>query len=240
MVFCLSDLNNPEYRLLKVVKRRRPADDSNETVFLKDFIMKVVIDPRYSITDIARICYNLYYQELFFDPLEIINNSTISNERKDSIIKCYNHYTEDLHSLDQNIYSYSSELSDEALKLIHAKFSEEERLSYQMSLNTIENLLNNDEAIMSKKNDGINACHFISGKAGTGKTFIINSIIKWCIANNKTFISTASTGIAASIINGTTFHSAFQIFEEGNNIYSSLRASSQRGQALLICNDLIK
>ena len=72
----------------------------------------------------------------------------------------------------------------------------------------------------------------MSGKAGTGKSFLIQSIQIWCIANNKSFVTTVNTGIAASIISGTTFHSAFQVFENDNNIYSSLRISSERGRAI--------
>lgn len=148
--------------------------------------------------------------------------------------------------MDQNINSYSSNLSDEALLLIHAKFSDDERKYYQLNQGALENSLNKeqrqiyDEAINSlKENNGVNSYYYIAGKAGTGKSFLIKSIISWCIANNKTYISTASTGIAASIINGTTFHSAFQVFEDGTNIYSSLRVSSMRGQAINRVNLII-
>lgn len=48
---------------------------------------------------------------------------------------------------------------------------------------------------------------FITGIAGTGKTFILNKIIQWCNENNKKLGITALTGTAAILINGTTIHS---------------------------------
>lgn len=47
-----------------------PSDNSNESVFLKDFLAKAIVDPKYSILDITKICYNLYNQDLSFVPIE--------------------------------------------------------------------------------------------------------------------------------------------------------------------------
>jgi len=46
----------------------------------------------------------------------------------------------------------------------------------------------------------------ITGPAGTGKSFLINTIKEYCIENNIKYAITALTGVAATIINGSTLH----------------------------------
>ena len=48
---------------------------------------------------------------------------------------------------------------------------------------------------------------FLTGPAGTGKSYVINEIKKWAINNNKKFAITALTGCAAVLIGGRTLHS---------------------------------
>ena len=53
---------------------------------------------------------------------------------------------------------------------------------------------------------------FIDGPGGTGKTFLLNTIIHKIIANNFKCLVCASTGIAATLLfQGTTIHSRFKI-----------------------------
>jgi ATP-dependent exoDNAse (exonuclease V) alpha subunit len=48
---------------------------------------------------------------------------------------------------------------------------------------------------------------FLSGSAGTGKSFTIKKIVEYLEHNNKNYGLTALTGCAASLINGQTLHS---------------------------------
>lgn len=48
---------------------------------------------------------------------------------------------------------------------------------------------------------------FLTGPAGTGKSYVINEIKKWSINNKKKFAITALTGCAAVLIGGRTLHS---------------------------------
>lgn len=48
---------------------------------------------------------------------------------------------------------------------------------------------------------------FLTGAGGCGKTKIINDYIKYCADNNISYGLTASTGIAAQLLNGQTVHS---------------------------------
>lgn len=47
---------------------------------------------------------------------------------------------------------------------------------------------------------------FLTGEPGSGKTFTINQFTEWCRTNYKRYAVTASTGIAATHINGITIH----------------------------------
>lgn len=49
---------------------------------------------------------------------------------------------------------------------------------------------------------------FLTGPAGTGKSYVIYQIKKWLQANNKQYLLTALTGCAAVLIGGRTLHSA--------------------------------
>ncbi|MFA5995751.1 MAG: PIF1 family DEAD/DEAH box helicase [Patescibacteria group bacterium] len=47
---------------------------------------------------------------------------------------------------------------------------------------------------------------FLTGPAGSGKTYVLEQFIQWLKKNGKTVAITASTGIAATHLNGTTIH----------------------------------
>ena len=74
---------------------------------------------------------------------------------------------------------------------------------------------------------------FIQGKAGTGKSFLIKHLINLFTIYKIPFLVCASTGIAASLIDGLTAHSAFSIFTdtEGNSV-SGVKIQTNRGIAL--------
>lgn len=48
---------------------------------------------------------------------------------------------------------------------------------------------------------------FLTGEPGAGKTYTVNLFIEWLRENGITYAVTASTGIAATHVNGTTIHS---------------------------------
>lgn len=67
-------------------------------------------------------------------------------------------------------------------------------------------------AIRDQYNSGDQTLCYLDGPGGTGKTFLINSILHYFNSGNIGFISVASSGVAAQLLlNGTTAHSAFGI-----------------------------
>ena len=51
---------------------------------------------------------------------------------------------------------------------------------------------------------------FLTGKGGTGKSFVIDQVKDWCTLNGLTYLVCAPTGIAALNVGGTTIHKAFK------------------------------
>lgn len=51
---------------------------------------------------------------------------------------------------------------------------------------------------------------FLTGKGGTGKSYVIDRVKEWCTLNGLTYLVCAPTGIAALNVGGTTIHKAFK------------------------------
>uniref|UniRef100_U9UPJ1 ATP-dependent DNA helicase n=1 Tax=Rhizophagus irregularis (strain DAOM 181602 / DAOM 197198 / MUCL 43194) TaxID=747089 RepID=U9UPJ1_RHIID len=51
---------------------------------------------------------------------------------------------------------------------------------------------------------------------GTGKSYIIRLIIDWIKSENRTYLLTAPTGVAAQNVSGITIHSALRIIQSGS------------------------
>lgn len=82
---------------------------------------------------------------------------------------------------------------------------------------------------------------YLSGKAGTGKSFVIKQIIEHFQEIKRTFVAVAPTGIAANNIGGSTIHSTFLIkpfgvssFENCTRCNSKKREMFQFIQTIII------
>ncbi len=66
---------------------------------------------------------------------------------------------------------------------------------------------------------------FLTGSAGTGKSFTINRIVEYFESNNINYGLTALTGCAASLINGQTLHSflSLGLNKELKDIYNDIK-----------------
>ena len=74
---------------------------------------------------------------------------------------------------------------------------------------TREELNDEQRMIFDRLVNGENT--FITGNAGTGKSFLVNAFSKWCDENGRTLVKTAPTGVAAIEIGGATVHSQFKL-----------------------------
>jgi ATP-dependent exoDNAse (exonuclease V) alpha subunit len=82
---------------------------------------------------------------------------------------------------------------------------------------------------------------FLTGSAGTGKSFTINKMVEYFEDNNISYGLTALTGCAASLINGQTLHSylCLGINKELKEIYNDIRKYGKKFKELRNLNVLI-
>lgn len=88
--------------------------------------------------------------------------------------------------------------------------------------------------IRDQYNKGEQELLYIDGPGGTGKTFLLNTILHYFNSRSIPFISVASSGVAAQLLlGGTTAHSAFGIpLEISQNSMCSLSGRDKRSRRL--------
>ena len=74
---------------------------------------------------------------------------------------------------------------------------------------------------------------FLTGKAGTGKSFIVKEVIKRMTKDKKNIIAIAPTGIAANNIGGQTIHSMFALSIDGVLTFKECRFVNSAKRQLL-------
>lgn len=83
---------------------------------------------------------------------------------------------------------------------------------------------------------------FITGNAGTGKSFLVKAFDEFCVLNDKKIVKTAPTGVAAIEIGGATLHKQFGLKVgldlEMNKITKQKIASNQKYE-FLKCTDIL-
>ena len=146
-----------------------------------------------------------------------------------------------LRTIDNEIvYDIDNEESAQNINYyIHFSWNDNEINRAQVKLNESIKLFNLDQAyafnqIKERILAKIQLMAFVQGKAGTGKSFLIGSIINFLITNKIPYVVCASTGIAASLIGGKTVHSAFGLFtkHDDNKVICSLDVSRPNGFAM--------
>ena len=65
---------------------------------------------------------------------------------------------------------------------------------------------------------------FITGKAGTGKSYVINKIVEELTNKGKNVVKLATTGSAAVLIEGQTLHSFFTLKPDLSSVDKSIAA----------------
>lgn len=80
---------------------------------------------------------------------------------------------------------------------------------------------------------------FLSGKAGTGKSFVVKQAIDYLRKKNKNVIVMAPTGIAAMNVGGATIHSTFSLTPFGVLSYEKTNFLTPKKRAVLKAVDVI-
>lgn len=86
-----------------------------------------------------------------------------------------------------------------------------------------------DAVIYALYNDDRNKLIFIDGPGGSGKSFVLNTIIQYLKKNNKESISVAWTGIAANLLTeGKTAHATLKLpFDITENTTCNVKANDE-------------
>lgn len=100
------------------------------------------------------------------------------------------------------IESFSAEMKRK--KGIHPQ-----RMQNSFQKNVCETLTDEQDKAMNSLMSGANI--FLTGKAGTGKSFVIRRFIAWCKDTKKNILVCAPTGIAALNVGGATLHRTFAV-----------------------------
>ena len=222
--------------------------DDDEVMKYNRLLIKYMLNcSRYGEYDISRLI-SMMNEDMtdFLDELK----RNVPQDQKElinkvfDILKCQNQiYNE------EQIISLTVEPNPQIInKYIYYSFNEETKVNAKNILINMIRTFNDKqkmiyENIIDRLKGGVQLKAFISGKAGTGKTFLINALKNYFIANSIPFIVCASTGIAASILNGKTVHSAFGLFTKKNenceDVYCSLDIAKENGYAISFAKIII-
>ena len=173
-----------------------------------------------------------YVDETETVPDMLYPDSVFPNLRIKNITEQINNYIEAIKIEETNDFSVNQE---RAKKYLFINFDSDERANAKYEFDTLYQMLNTGQRdVVDSIIDGFPSREpfFISGKAGTGKSFVINTLKKYFIANNIPFLITASTGIASVLIGGKTLHSAFSIFSKEGHVYSGIVPNHENGKSL--------
>jgi hypothetical protein len=140
------------------------------------------------------------------------------------------HFDYGLYLIQQELMPFDKDLSDFALpRNVHAweRGCENTLLAIELDYNTADELLARnanyqkfnagqryafDKIVTAVENGSAESHFFLQGPAGTGKTFLYNTLCHHFRAQGKVVICVASSGIASLLLpGGTTSHSRFKI-----------------------------
>lgn len=149
-------------------------------------------------------------------------------EETNKKLKFYKNIEEDSDNLNVSDHSESRQrLLEQATEQIKAKRIETQKsgLPHPISHSSTEALLDCEQASACDKMEHSCENFFITGKAGTGKSFLLDVFRK---TTDKSHIVLAPTGIAALNVNGATLHSTFGYYNLVNLDVDAISASTLR------------
>ena len=113
--------------------------------------------------------------------------------------------------------------------------AQEEATSLMNLLNTDQRRLYDDVLSTLSRNDQNAKAIFLDGPGGTGKTFLYRALINRLIAERKSVVVAATTGLAAILLEGgRTVHSTFGIpLEVSSDTISLIKHRTKKAQKLL-------
>ena len=213
--------------------------EDNIYQYYQTLIMYMLNSPQYNMHNFVKNITMMNYDMIpFLNQLK----QKVSNANKDAINEAINELKNIQDIRAHGINDVNDDLSNDVINnYVNYSWNDEEIANAQSLISNIEEKLNHDQKciyreIKDRLIAGQQVTAFVKGKAGTGKSFLIKSMINFLIANKIPYVTCASTGIAASLINGKTVHSAFSIYTARNygedNVFCSLDICKPNGFAM--------
>lgn len=206
--------------------------------------------PRYSIDKIIQKLVNLINRGIPKNYItEVINsflmhtanennerieiNKNIGNNKR--ILDVSLAFIQYINALDLEVVNSNSNHEKELQKYLNTNYSSDQIETAKKEYESMYRSLNDDQKECVDtiiKDIAVRSSVFISGKAGTGKSFVVKCLQNYFIYKKLRFVVTASTGIAAVLIGGKTIHSAFSIYSENDKYNSGLSINNAQGKVL--------
>ena len=124
----------------------------------------------------------------------------------------------------QSLFSQSSQSSSSSQSSMSSEVSQNEfddEFGMQIEPETEEQQIRRIVSQYIFENDK-SKCIFIDGPGGCGKTYLYNTIMRYCDCTNISYLCFAHTGIAASLLkNGKTLHAGFGLPLNYNNVITT-------------------
>ncbi|CAB4412311.1 unnamed protein product [Rhizophagus irregularis] len=210
------------YRFLKI--------EDGELYFYQQLLLKIPARDESDYKIRPDGTYREKFLSLFPEFLTNLQNQ-ITNTQQSRITRLNNQFSEMLsrllsslsQQLTQNISSII-QMQMESLKLLPHVFPETAMLELPQdqyrALNTIRMYMG--------ENDGIKWPYFfITGSAGTGKSYIIHMIVNILKQRRSNYLLLAPTGVAAQNIDGKTIHSELRIVTTQGGFYTRAHTDNE-------------
>ena len=210
------ELKSGQSSWIKALEYHGLSVPDNDSVFAyyKLLISYMLDSPRYSHHDIVRTISMMNYDMTEYLHQIMANSSDVQKKKIAEIIK----EIITLKSIEDRIEDIGNAPSEEQLNhfIVYKKTDQEREDAHHKyvadvtKLNSEQKYIHDEIVQRIDANQQVTA--FVQGKAGTGKSFLIHTLINYLISKSIPFVVCASTGIAASLIGGNTVHSTFGLF----------------------------
>ena len=219
-------------------------ETEDRDISVQSYLHYAIGHERYSLDDLSGIAVSIIKQGILpEDVIRFVNNYisqtrhslVVQNQRKERLLETVHSFIDALDESSkpvQNLYEMDPQVVS---KYVVSYLSSDEINQSAADLRDFTQKLNNDQKrVFDRITDRIGTASYycINGKAGTGKSFVIEALKSYLRANQIPYMVTASTGIAATLVSGRTLHSSFRIYSNGEKHMSSLDIADKQGAAI--------
>ncbi|EXX50623.1 PIF1-like helicase domain-containing protein [Rhizophagus irregularis DAOM 181602=DAOM 197198] len=239
------ELNNYVVKRTKelITRHRFLKIEDGELYFYQQLLLNVPARSESELKSSPDTTYRKTFLQLFPNFLTNLQNQTM-NTHHSRLSRLDNCFAEMLSRL---LESLSIHLTTDLTQIVHAQLTDLKLLPHIYPKTAMLELPQDQYRVLSAismylgRNDGVRwPFFFITGSAGTGKSYVINMITRMLTQSSHSFILLAPTGVAAQNVGGFTIHSALHIISARGSFFTrayvdnELRVSLKRITTIII------